>query len=322
MELTMMDLSAVATPPPVPTNPAYIENDPARDTAEPEEKTFESNANSRAASTAPTSGDLPLPSVEGRDQPHLELKSQQSSVPSQGAPAEPPPQPESTPAPTPVPTPQPTATPPPPTATPAPTQPATPAPTQTPPPPATPLPEPKATPQQDQLAMLKPTPPPAFRDATELVESTPPESRASAPPLSSRPLPPAASSAYQRERTPTRITGRISDRGPASVNAVGTPLGRYQKAISDAIGARWYTYVKSKMDLVSVGTAVIAAEVDPDGKLSNLRVVSNSANEAFANVCLQSFQEAKIDPIPPELIATLPDGKMQLEFTFTTYANR
>jgi TonB family protein len=184
------------------------------------------------------------------------------------------------------------------------------------------LPEPKATPQQDQLAMLKATPPPAFRDATELVESTPPELKPSAPPINTRPLPPSASSAYQRERTQTRITGRIGDRGPSSVNAVSTPLGRYQKAISDAIGARWYTYVQSRMDLVSVGTAVIAAEVDGNGKVTNLRVVSNSANEAFANVCLQSFQEAKIDPIPPDLIATLPDGKMQLEFTFTTYANR
>ncbi len=37
--------------------------------------------------------------------------------------------------------------------------------------------------------------------------------------------------------------------------------------------------------------------------------LSNSANEAFANICLQSFQEAQIPPIPPDLVATLPDGQ-------------
>ncbi|MEP6956674.1 MAG: TonB family protein, partial [Chthoniobacterales bacterium] len=166
------------------------------------------------------------------------------------------------------------------------------------------------------------TPPPAFRDAQEPTESTPPEILPSAPPVTSRPLPKAPASAYQRQQQQTRITGRLTDRGPSAVDALGTPLGRYQKAVSDAIGTRWYGYMKSKIDLVSVGTAVVSAEVDPSGQVTNLRVVSNSANEAFANVCLQSFQEAKIAPIPPDLSATLPNGKLQLEFTFTTYANR
>ena len=89
------------------------------------------------------------------------------------------------------------------------------------------------------------------------------------------------------------------------MNAVGTPLGRYQKAVSDAIGSRWYYYMKSKGDLVSIGTANLEAEVDAQGRVQNLRVVSNNANEAFANICLQSFQEAHIPPIPPDLIATL-----------------
>jgi TonB family protein len=179
-----------------------------------------------------------------------------------------------------------------------------------------------ATPESDQLAMLTSTPPPAFHDAQELAETTPPEVQPSSPPVTPRPLPPSAASAYQPEKIETRIKGRITDRGRSAVNAVGTPLGRYQKTISDAIGSRWYYYMKSKIDLVSVGTAVISAEVDESGRVTNLRVVSNSANESFANICLQSFQEAKIAPIPPELIPTLPDGRLQLEFTFTTYANQ
>jgi outer membrane biosynthesis protein TonB len=80
--------------------------------------------------------------------------------------------------------------------------------------------------------------------------------------------------------------------------------------------------MKSKMDLVSIGTAHVEAEVDANGKVQKLRVVSNDANEAFANVCLQSFQEAKIPPIPPDLIATLPEGRLPVDIYFTTYANQ
>jgi hypothetical protein len=56
--------------------------------------------------------------------------------------------------------------------------------------------------------------------------------------------------------------------------------------------------------------------------VQKLRVVSNDANEAFANVCLQSFQEAQIPAIPPDVVATLPGRKLQVSFSFTMYANQ
>jgi TonB family protein len=71
--------------------------------------------------------------------------------------------------------------------------------------------------------------------------------------------------------------------------------------------------------LASVGTAKVEAQLDPSGKVTDLRIVSNSSNEAFANICLKSFQEAQIPPIPPDLVATLPDGKLPLEFSFTFF---
>ena len=90
---------------------------------------------------------------------------------------------------------------------------------------------------------------------------------------------------------------------------------------SDAIGSRWYFYMKNKIDLVSVGTAHIEAEVDSNGHVQDLKVLSNNANEAFANICLQSFLEAKLPPIPPDLVAALPGGRMPVDFYFTTYSN-
>lgn len=307
VELTVVDLSA--TPPPAaPRNPPFMATDPNKESPEqPKEKTFESNANSIAASKVPASGDLPLPSQEGKERPFVQMQTQDFSLPTEASSSQPPPKPT-----------------PPPPQTPAPTPAATPKPrpSEPPKPTATPKVEPTATPAPEQLAMLTSTPPPPIRDPQEVEATPPPDAPPSEPSINVRPRPERPASNYQPQTTETRITGRITNRGPSSVNAVGTPLGKYQKVVSDAIGSRWYYYMKQKMDLVSIGTAHVEAEVDGKGKIRNLRVLSNNANEAFANICLQSFQEAQIPPIPPDLVAALPDGKLPVDIFFTTYANQ
>ncbi|CAN5315293.1 hypothetical protein BH20VER2_BH20VER2_00560 [soil metagenome] len=304
MELTMLDLSTMPTLPTTPPNPAYIETDPSKQIAEePETKTFESHANARAASDLPATGDLPLPTQKGTERPSLDLETQQSSVAMEGSQA----QPLIAPAPTPPPV----------TPTPAPIAKATPQPTPQATPP--PLPEPLATPEPDKFAMLTSTPPPALRDPEDAEETPSPDMPPTPPPVISRPRPESPATAYQREKQETAISGRITNRGAASVDAVATPLGKYRKQVSDAIGQRWYYHIKSRGDIASVGTAKVEAELDPSGNVVNLRVTSNSSNEAFANICLQSFQEAQIPPIPPDLVATLPGGKLPLDFSFTFF---
>ena len=137
-----------------------------------------------------------------------------------------------------------------------------------------------------------------------------------------RPRPEQPASSYQAQKEQTRISGRIGRNGASSLDAVETPLGRYKKQVLDAIGSRWYFYMKKKLDVVSIGTAHVEAEVDQDGHIQKLNVLSNNANEAFANICLQSFQEAQIPPIPPELVSALPDGRFSMDISFTAFANK
>ena len=297
VELTIVDLS---TPPPrVPKNPPFMETAPSKESAEkPKEQTFESNANSIAASKLPATGDLPLPTQDGKERPIVNLETHDYALPTDGS--KPQPEAQSTIAPK--------------------SKPATEAKT---PPKAKASEVPRSTtPAPEQFAMLKTIPPPPIKAPDEREPSPPPVVAESAPPVAPRPKPDLASSNYQAQKEETRLTGRLTNRGPSSVNAIGTPLGRYQKAVSDAIGSRWYYYMNKKMDLISIGTAHIEAEVDGKGHVQNLRVVSNNANEAFANICLQSFQEAHIPPIPPDLIATLPEGRMPVDFSFTAYTNQ
>lgn len=259
VELTFVDL---ATPAPA-KNTMFIPNDESKQTEQPKEKTFESNANSIAASENPSAGSLPLPSQQGGDRTNLDLNSQRQSIPNESA------------------EPQPST---------APQQSATPQPTA----------QPTPISKSEEFAMLTSTPTPRPSAAT-----TPQQPRSSYQPLKER----------------TRLAGSISNRGTSAVNAIGTPLGRYEKMVQDAIGSRWYAYVGEKADLISLGTAQVIFSIDRSGRVKNLKLIKNSSNEAFANVCLQSILEIQMPPIPEDVASALPPEGLDQQITFTMFPN-
>ena len=262
VQLTFVDLSPV---PLVPKNSAFMETDESKKSAEPpKEKTFESNANSIAASELPATGEAPLPSQTGKDRPFVDLETHASSLQMNGAQPQPSAAPQETPAPS---------------ATPQPTL------------------QPAPISAAEQFAILTARPTPAVKPST------------------------AAASAYRAYKDRTRISGRITNRGVSSVNALGTPLGRYMKFLLDAVGSRWYTYLDRRIDLISIGTTRVVFTVDRSGEVKNLKVVENTANEALANVCIQSIQEAQLPPMPDDLAATLPAEGLDMDIPFTIYPN-
>jgi outer membrane biosynthesis protein TonB len=266
VELTFVDLSPV---PLVPKNSAFIETDESKKSVEPpDEKTFESNANSIAASELPATGEAPLPSQTGKDRPLVDLETHAYSLQTNGAQPRPSaaPQENSRPSPAPQPTVQPPLT------------------------------------AAEQFAMLtaKPTP----------------EVNPSVAPASAQ-----ARSAYRAYKERTRISGRITNRGISSPNALGTPLGRYLKILLDAVGSRWYAFLDQKRDLINIGTTRVVFVVDRSGRVNNLKVIENTANETVANVCIQSIQEAQLPPIPDDLAATLPAEGLDMDIPFTIFAN-
>ena len=262
VQLTFVDLSPV---PLVPKNSAFMETDESKKSAEPpKEKTFESNANSIAASELPATGEAPLPSQTGKDRPFVDLETHAYSLQMNGAQPQPSAAPQETPAPS---------------ATPQPTL------------------QPAPISAAEQFAILTARPTPAVKPST------------------------AAASAYRAYKDRTRISGRITNRGVSSVNALGTPLGRYMKFLLDAVGSRWYTYLDQRIDLISIGTTRVVFTVDRSGEVKNLKVVENTANEALANVCIQSIQEAQLPPMPDDLAATLPAEGLDMDIPFTIYPN-
>ena len=132
-----------------------------------------------------------------------------------------------------------------------------------------------------------------------------------------------AQSAYRRQKERTHISGNITSRGISAVNALGTPLGRYQKIVADSIGSRWYAFVEQKRDLITIGTLRVRFNIDRSGQVKGLKITENSSNEAFANVCVQSVLEAHLPPIPEEVANTLPPEGLEVDgLGFIIFPNR
>lgn len=127
--------------------------------------------------------------------------------------------------------------------------------------------------------------------------------------------------AYQSQERITRIRGNISNRGRASVAANATPLGRYKKMLSDAIGSRWYYYVNDRIGLLDIGTLEVRFVVKENGQVDGIKVVSNSSNESFVACSVQAIMEAEIPPIPKEIVPLLENGRIEIEYSFTIISN-
>jgi outer membrane biosynthesis protein TonB len=276
--------------------------------APPPDAAFESDENSIAASERPPMDQTPVPTTDGEEERSFQLRDQMLTLGPAPMPQLPQPEtpeqrteisPDVLPS-EPMPTPLPTAT-----ATPEPT------PEET---PEVPMPE------QSDLQLLdpeeKPTPTPTpTPEPTPTPRETPePEvRRAEAPTKPSSPIAPG----YQPESRTTRLTGGISNKGRASVAAEATPLGKYRKMLSDAIGSRWYYYVADLIDLVNIGTVEIRFVVRSDGTVEGVRVLKNSSNESLASVSVRAVIEAEIPPIPPEVVQELEDGRLEVDYSFT-----
>src|SRR6266511_1430004 len=181
-------------------------------------------------------------------------------------------------------------------------------------------PQPSAAPQENPNPSTAPQTQPAPVTAAEqfaMLTQRPAQTRETSA-ATSQPQ-----SAYQRLKQRTHIAGNITNRGISSVNALGTPLGRYQKIVADSIGSRWYAFVEQKQDLVNIGTLKLRFYIDRSGRVKDLKVTENSSNEAFANVCVQSVLEAHLPPIPDDVANTLPPEGLEVDgLGFIIFPNR
>ena len=285
----------------------YLETNPDQESEKPPENpTFESDKDTVAASEKPgEEGKEPLPSQDGRELPFFKFDTKPYVEGEKAANIAAKPQPAPVPTPAPV---------------------APPAPRTNPPRPepnlAAVTPKPTAAPRSIAMLEAQPTPsvPPAEAEQPPEVQSHPPS------PEARRPADPSVASpgrqtlpGYQPQTEQTKMVGGVTNRGRSAANALGTPLGRYQKQVQDAIGSRWYYYAQRRADLAAIGTAKIHFFVTREGRIDSVRVVSNSSNETLASFSVQSIVEARIPPMPSDVAAVIDPRGMEVEYSFAFY---
>ena len=304
--------SGGSTPPPyIPTLDEQQADKP------PDQPSFISDKDTHAASEQPANGDKPLPSQQGKEIPDFQFDTRPfrldkvASSAASAAPASP-------------------------TDSKAPdkqkdqhTKTKTSAPDSK----SKPAVRPEATPSPaGDLATLKPVASPTpeeFPGATPDNSETPPPPEAQ--PMARQPitLPATPNSktsiglpkrpGYQPETIQTKMAGSINNRGRAAVSAIGTPMGRYDKLVSDAVGMRWYYYVQQRADLISVGTVKIHFVVNSSGHVGGIKIVSGNANGVLADISIAAISEAEIPPIPDDVAATLDGNQLEVDYDFSEY---
>jgi outer membrane biosynthesis protein TonB len=260
-----------APPEPEEKKPFIDSTGLAKAAATPDKPVFESDVDMKAASKKAASGDVPLPSQDGRkDRSDPQFTTQKAVVGSPDQPVPAPPMPATPPAEL--------ASPLQPEAKPIEAEKA----------PPTPLKEVSATaPDEVALASKAAEPAPAMpkpklRANTQL---------AMLPTATPEPI---RKPTYQPEQEETHIDGSISNRGDNAVDAEGTPMGRYKKGIINALGSRWLLYVKPRS--FPVGSVVLRFEVDRRGGISNIRVLQNTSNSSFSLICEKAVLDTKLPP--------------------------
>ncbi len=218
---------------------------------------------------------------------------------------------------------------------PAPTPEPTPAPQPAPPP--TPLVEKTATvPDADAMVAVDtpkpeapPTPPELALREPRLdeipprpVEKTPPPP--ATPPKPAQPAvantPPAPAPGFQGQREKTKLSGSISNRGPSSVDAADTPVGRYMKRVTTAVEKEWHRKRNQFADFVTYGTIKLEFWVDRQGRVQSLSIKNrNGANAVMQDFTLNAVLDAQIPPMPAGLTEILDNERLQITYDIIVY---
>lgn len=118
-----------------------------------------------------------------------------------------------------------------------------------------------------------------------------------------------------------KMDGAISREGENAVDAEATPLGKYMKEVTGAVEKKWHLYVRLGKDSITFGRVRFRFYVDKRGVPQDLRILSDArdADPRMRDLTLRAILDAKIPPIPTDLLPTLNEDRVKIEYEAIVY---
>ena len=102
---------------------------------------------------------------------------------------------------------------------------------------------------------------------------------------------------------------------PATTRSAPKPprpaLKLYMNKAAEVIGPLWYRAVENNVKNLAVGKVRFTLRITPDGRVENLRIMPNTANRLLASISARSIKDAKLPPVPKNVL--LEEGHNWIE---------
>ena len=127
------------------------------------------------------------------------------------------------------------------------------------------------------------------------------------------------SKGFSPEERQNVINGSLMREGADAVDAIGTPMGKYKKAVRDVISAKWHEYRQKNADLITWGILKLEFSVDRAGRVRDLQITKNEANAMLAEFSLRAIREAELPPMPAEVAESVGAKGLVIQYDIIIY---
>src|SRR5580700_1070712 len=83
------------------------------------------------------------------------------------------------------------------------------------------------------------------------------------------------------------------------------------------IGPYWYQGVVKYGQNLSIGTVHLGFRINPDGRIENLKVLSNTSNQLLADISRHAIEATKLPPIPQKALAEQGHHWIEMDLPFS-----
>ena len=124
---------------------------------------------------------------------------------------------------------------------------------------------------------------------------------------------------FSSEERQNVTNGSLAKEGADAVDAIGTPLGKYKKAVRDVISAKWHEYRQKNADQVTWGILKLEFSVDASGRVNDLQITKNEANAILAEFSLRAIRESDLPPMPAEVADSVGAKGLVIHYDIIIY---